>query len=162
VSFITLIMMHKKYVGLLVSLVIILLGMIGHQELKTAPVDPRDIFRGEYVILGYELSAQAEAFITDDLKDSKNIYVSLDTSISPAIVSSVSLKKPKSGVYIKGDLNRRWSNNVNITFPSLAQYYVPEGQGKVIEDLEPGALEVEVSVKNGQARIIDLLFEPQS
>lgn len=158
-------MMNKHFIGLLLGLAVVLSGMIGYQEyilstgerviLKTAPVDPRDIFRGEYVILSYEISDQAEKLITDETDE---VYLTLDNTNSPAIVSHVSTKKPASGIYIKGELGRRWDNDARITFPSLSQYYVPEGQGKVIEDLEPGTLKVEVSVKNGRARITKLLY----
>jgi len=58
--------MNKKiFLGIGILWIIIILGFVAFKEftlktgeevmLKTMPVDPRDLFRGDYVILSYEI-----------------------------------------------------------------------------------------------------------
>ena len=165
--------MTKKTLGfglMLVALMAVFSSMIIYQEvilnsgqkvvLKTVPVDPRDLFRGEYVILGYEIEAEIEEKLKNDVyvDGSGKVYAELDNSQVPATVTNVTAERPDSGLFITGEVSYGWNGNQNVTFPSLAQYYVPEGRGRPLERLRDGQLMVEVAVsKNGRARIVNLL-----
>ncbi|PHR90874.1 MAG: hypothetical protein COA69_14260 [Robiginitomaculum sp.] len=161
----------KAFLAALAFLIVALGGMIGSQEyvlragykviLKTAPVDPRDIFRGDYVILGYEISDQAvqklstsSRFTTGD-----QIYVVLNTDVIPATVLRVASIRPKSGVYLTAHIDTLFASaQPRITFPTLSQYYVPEGRGRSLERMRRDELHVEISITHdGKARIVNLL-----
>lgn len=119
-------MNHKRkfYLFVLFQLVILVL-MIGFKYytvtagtkilLKTVPVDPRDIFRGDYVVLNYEISDLNLKKIPNDLKDFNNnetVYVRLYKSGKYWEVNYFSLAKPKTNqndVVIKGRLLYRTS-----------------------------------------------------
>lgn len=143
--------------------------MIGTQEfilqtgdkviLKTVPVDPRDAFRGDYVILSYEISAEAERRMgaASNYTLGDNIFITLNTDSIPASVKSVSPTRPTNGLYVIGKIKKRNSTaTVRVSFPRLAQYYVEDGKGRALEDMRNGELHVEISVKNGEARIVNL------
>jgi uncharacterized membrane-anchored protein len=59
--------MRSKFILLVLLQVVLLIGIVAYRQywvmtgekilLKTAPVDPRDIFRGDYISLRYEISA---------------------------------------------------------------------------------------------------------
>ena len=59
-------MNRKQFIGIISLWLIIIFGLIGYKQLtivtgttvllETVPVDPRDIFRGDYVTLNYAIS----------------------------------------------------------------------------------------------------------
>ena len=144
----------SKRGGLLLSLlvavqVLVLTGMLLSQyaiswfgkeiELKTAPVDPRDIFYGDYVILNYEISRLPLAMSDrDKLNRGDSVYVLLRPSASDRRLyeaAGISTDKPKTEgdeVYIKARVQYVWENGANEEVQlqyGLERYYVPEGTG---------------------------------
>lgn len=107
--------------------------------LKTKPVDPRDLFRGDYVILAYDIS---EIKIKNDTNKSKfktgdKVFVSLDIDNNGiGKVKNISLNKPDD-VFIKGVV--RYSSRMNKSEETIRvrygieSYFVPEGMGREIE-----------------------------
>lgn len=158
---------HKVFFGSLIFLVLVLVGFIFVQErivstgteviLETRPVDPRDLFRGEYVILRYEIENDklvSEEISNNDLTDGNSIYVRLDVNDSQiAFVAEVSKAKPdfSDGLWIRGEIDGR-----RVRFPDLEQYFVPEGAGTPIERLRSDVY-VRVSILNGESRVVGLL-----
>lgn len=85
--------------------------------LKTIPIDPSDIFRGDYVTLGYDIANIEEEVLSQELKDffkpepnvsgSIKVYTVLEEDKDGTYkVKSVSKKKPKGNLYIKGILSK--------------------------------------------------------
>ena len=129
-------------------------------ELETQPVDPRDLLRGDYVILNYKINnvdlhkgfgvtaPGREAFVQLERKDKywevKNVLPS---------------RKPDMGIFIKG-IVKNTSGRVEY---GIESYFVPEGKGKKIEQFirsrNKEKITVEVAVdKNGKAVIKGLLL----
>lgn len=84
--------------------------------LKTKPVDPTDLFRGDYVILDYEISEikldKLDQELQDKLKSAspyelqgKDIYVVLRKGKTYHEVTHATLQKPIAGLYLKGKIN---------------------------------------------------------
>lgn len=126
--------------------------------LKTVPVDPRDLFRGDYVILNYKI-AQIPSNLY--LPNNKTVYVTLDTD-EDNVASAVeySEKKPSNKLFIKGT-----AGMCDTTIPlfksgrcvkfGIESYFVKEFSGKVIEkDLRNGTLVKAVIDKNGNAKVV--------
>lgn len=149
----------------IVFLLVVVVGFIAMQEsvvrggervvLATRPVDPRDLFRGEYVILRYaiENDKKISAYISENfLHDGDTIYLQLAPG-RIATVSSVQSSRPGSfdGYWIQGEVT-----GSRVRFPDIEQYFVPEGAGRLIERLRSD-LHVEVALKNGEARVTSLL-----
>jgi len=101
--------------------------------LETEKMDPRDLFRGDYVILGYRV---AQNILPADEASSarrlgRPVYVTV-TSDRPARFVAVSFGRPRlerSQACIVG----RSRGQGSVDFPQIAQYFVPEGEGRVIE-----------------------------
>lgn len=85
--------------------------------LKTIPIDPTDLFRGDYVSLNYEISEVEKNKLSKDLKEnftseaddysSIKVYTILEKASDGYFkVKSVSLKKPQNDIYLKGSLYR--------------------------------------------------------
>jgi uncharacterized membrane-anchored protein len=119
--------------------IVFLLGWAGYHEfvrsrapailLKTRPVDPRDLLRGDYMVLNYEIATvpvdgQKEVTRSDLL--GKSVWVVLQKNGKYHEAVGASLKKPeaKEGqVVVRAEPNWR-----GLRF-GIEQFYVPEGKG---------------------------------
>jgi len=116
--------------------------------LETEKMDPRALFRGDYVILGYKVG---QDILSDEMNremDEKNlraVYVTVTTD-RPGKFVNVSLTRPelKEGQACIVGRARRWGSAVD--FPQIAQYFVPEGEGKIIERMRGEDLLAKVRV----------------
>ena len=162
---------------------------------ETVPVDPRDMFRGDYVTLDYtftqirgERSVQVgdewktEQFFDDgELKESlkngdsygklagRTIYTVMEQRGEVWEPVKMTLKRPESGVFLKG-----YCDGWNVEY-GIDTFYVPAGEGEAIEKArnssgrlvpnEGEAANVTVLVDlwvapNGAARIKNVRIEP--
>ena len=110
--------------------------------LQTAPVDPRDFLRGDYVVLSYDISNVPTGELKGRLPQSRApiVFVKLapkDDGFYGAV--SVHLDPvPVAGkeVMIRGRVsNWRWCDRCDSLFVSygLEKFFVPEGEGRELE-----------------------------
>jgi len=127
--------------------------------LKTIPIDPRDLFMGDYVILNYEIKEMPYQY-KYQFYQNKPIWVELETDRNNiGKIKNIHEQKPKRGVFLKGNVDncrkRHYRDMVcsNIKY-EIENYFVKEGTGRKLEkDLANGAL-VRVSIdKFGNAKI---------
>ncbi len=117
-------------------------------QLETRPVDPRSLFRGDYVRLRYVISL----LDLNDLPGDKNfemgdtIYVVLKQADPYWVAVSVHRSRPDAArgeVVIKGRVAYHWRetgfanrparDQIDATY-GIESYFVPEGQGRELED----------------------------
>jgi uncharacterized membrane-anchored protein len=145
-------------------------------RLAVVPVDPRDLLRGDYVILSYPISRIAGNTVTVDRPFNyyDTVYVSLAESGDTWKATALGHEKPASGVFLRGivdNLTTRsgCTDNVNCEdytiLYNLEQFFVPEGKGRDLEKLRNDQkLSVDVAVADdGRAALKRLLVdgEPQ-
>ena len=141
------------------------LGLSGGQEilLETAPVDPRDLLRGDYVILNYFFSGIAESQFQPPLdsppKAGLPVYVALKSDGTVHGLSRVSLQPltvSPDEILLRGEVDHRhpWRSGVPIKY-GLERFYVHEGTGN-----PTGKLTVRARVSSrGHAQIVDVLVD---
>ena len=158
----------KKYAYIIICLwLFIICGFVLSQEivlrtgkevlLKTIPVDPRDLLRGDYVILNYEIAQIPRG---KDIGYNKTVYVNLYTdSNNIAHVKSITGLKPSEGLYLKGKTGRcntsipLFKSGKCVNF-GIESYFVKEGTGRKLEDdLRDGALVRVVIDKYGRSKV---------
>ncbi|MGR6899500.1 GDYXXLXY domain-containing protein [Rummeliibacillus sp. BSL5] len=123
-------------------------------KLETRPVDPTDLFRGDYVRLNYKAEEVNISKLDKELKD----YFKVNNSSfydKPVVVYSVLEKnengmdivkkvvkdQPEEGIYLKGEINYFPLNSSNgpdnqvveINY-QLDKFFVPENTGKDLEN----------------------------
>lgn len=178
--------MNKKTIFFLIlaAWLAIIIGFIGYKQytvstgekilLKTAPVDPRDILRGDYVILNYEISRLDLNEVPQDAGNfSKTgvFYLVLEKGEKYWQPKRIAKERPKEGeLFIKGTIESIHLNRVSATY-GIESYFVPEGRGTEIEQEMRGrdsaSVDVEVYVdKYGNSVISkiyvnDVAFEPK-
>ena len=169
-------MMRKRTILAAALQVLALAYMAGERELvvsmgrtiylRTAPVDPRDVMRGDYVRLNYEISRVPQFMLRGSLSQSdssdgksrdRRVYAHLQESANGvAELTGLSDSPPASGLYIRGRLEPSWGGQTQVRY-GLEAYFME--QGKALELEQGGArngvqspLEMEVAVgRNGLA-----------
>lgn len=167
-------------IGTIMAQLLILGGMIVVQAvplvygetivLQVNPIDPRDPFRGDYVILDYEINRNAAAEmlhgpganqrrLTRNLID-RTIYVTLepDPDGKHLRAGKVGLERPVNGKYICGRFTN--DNRQPIQF-GIEAFYVQEGKGLKLEKLRNSRkLSAEIALSPwGQAKLRRLIVE---
>ncbi|MBB3352325.1 putative membrane-anchored protein [Rhizobium sp. BK049] len=139
--------------------------------LKTAPVDPRDFLRGDYVVLNYDISTVPVRTISGGVpaelgertlwvrlkKQADGFWTVSESSfqaLPPQPETVILRSKPfYSGGMAAGD-------SIRVEY-GIERYYVPEGQGKPIEEARnDGNVAIVVRVSpDGSAQIRSLLVD---
>jgi len=139
--------------------------------LKTAPVDPRDFLRGDYVVLNYDISSVPVSTVTGGIPaeaGEQTLWVRLkrqqdgfwnivESSFKelPAAPDTVVLRSlpfysygPSSGETIRVEYG-------------IERYYVPEGEGRPLEEARnEGVVSIAASISSsGAAQIRSLVVD---
>jgi len=151
--------------------------------LKVEPVDPRSLFQGDYVRLGYSFSNLDLSKIEHDLDPQKitfqeKLYLVLEKKEQTweVVRATTDKSKVKGLTYIQsrilyasaGELTDQQEkeikesgsepplNTLHLKLP-IDQFFVPEGKGLEIEErIRDGEVYAQVAVYKGKARVIDL------
>jgi uncharacterized membrane-anchored protein len=147
-----------------------LLTLINGEEviLQTKPVDPSDLFRGDYVTLRYEVEEVPEKLVDKkvltQLKDGRGnlvVFVILKEKNGIHSPVKVTLEKPKSGVFLKGEIDYTGTNmdgeQVAFIQYSMDKYFVEDNTGNAWENASTkGEILAKVKVYNGYAILTDI------
>jgi uncharacterized membrane-anchored protein len=136
-------------------------------RLAVVPVDPRDILRGDYVILSYDLSMlDAQELAGDDEFDwGDTIYVTIEKKPDGDTWQAVAIThaRPEGRIALRGtvedvrDETDRGEGQprcadckrYGVAY-GLEQFFVPEGKGRELERLRNDQrMEVDVAVSGG-------------
>lgn len=184
---------HLAFLGAIILFIVVLATGVYIQEdlrrngqqviLATVPVDPRDVLRGDYVDLAYEIGRSEKATtFAKNMTESAPIYALLTLGEDNRVVDyTFSITEPKEGVYIRGEgvveeyeFYQDEGKNKNpilvkekrgsIRYPQIEQYFVPEGKGWAIGRMgQTGSgkkLEAKIVLDdNGRAQILELLVD---
>jgi uncharacterized membrane-anchored protein len=131
--------------------------------LKTAPVDPRDLFSGDYVRLHYEISEINKRHLQQDIDDSLEdvpVYVVLEKKAHPWFEAVGVYKEPprlrEGQALLRGTLlyQDKYAGTLYIDY-GLNRYYLPENTGKEWE--QKSSLLVDLRVTESGDAIIERL-----
>ncbi len=142
--------------------------------LESMPVDPRDLFYGDYVNVNLAITEvpieKAEQDLQQTLKEFEKgtrrsaitVYTILHEKDGIFTAEEVRLTEPEDGFYVKGKVHYYWSGQenekVNIDY-QLNRFYVEENTGKEIEQIaQQGKVLVKLKVMNGYALFDELII----
>jgi uncharacterized membrane-anchored protein len=148
-------------------------------RLEVVPVDPRDLFRGDFVILDYRIgTVDAPKDAATTFKRGQKVFVTLRPDASgKARAVAIAAEPPadsSTDIVITGlvsssstcplsETGTRECNGENRAVGvryGLESYFVPQGEGKGIERTEKARLEVVAAVApSGQAAIKRLMID---
>ncbi|HWS02322.1 MAG TPA: GDYXXLXY domain-containing protein [Gammaproteobacteria bacterium] len=112
--------------------------------LRTAPVDPRDVFRGDYVRLSYDINRISRALADATLREQKDreavrVYASLAVDANGiASVTALRTQPPAEGLYLRGYTSHNWQlqasdQEIAVKF-GIEKLFVEQGAGLAIEE----------------------------
>lgn len=148
-------------------------------RLEIVPVDPRDLFRGDYVVLGYRIgTVDLPKDTTSSFSRGQKVFVTLRPDAnSKTRAVAISAERPAasgSDIVISGIVSSSSACPFNDTGArdcklgrravdvryGLESYFVPQGEGRKIETTDKARLEVVAAVApSGQAAIKRLLID---
>ena len=160
--------MKKTFIVLAIILQFLVLAyMAGEREyilhkgkvirLRTAPIDPRDMFRGDYVRLNYEISRIPIKMIKNaegigKTKKGTKIYASLKEGPNGLYeLVNADLQKPKEGLYLSGRIPHRYQrlqagHPIWVNY-GIEAYFVEQGKGREIEKRMGSRIKVQVPLE---------------
>ena len=111
---------------------------------EVIPVDPRDLFRGDYVILGYGFSQGGNVPVPPDTNRGDTVYVTLrpgeqagQWEVEGRASDGLRAPADPSHVVLKGIVNSVYARDGEGTLASvrygIESYFVPEGTGLELE-----------------------------
>lgn len=162
--------MKRKLVILAIALQFVILAIMALEReyivqygtevyLRTAPIDPRDIFRGDYVRLRYEISQiskrDSQGSLSDNMtkKPKDSIVYSVITSGEGGIskLQYITDSKPDDALFIKGRLSHRLDPKVtyqafNVKY-GIEAYFVEQGKGIEMEKKRGSRTEIQIPLE---------------
>ena len=155
------------FFGIIAFQVLFLAGLTAFNEitlrfgetvvLQTVPVDPRDLFRGDFVVLRCEISTLRGRYRGGEI-----VYVHLVQRGDVWVATGVARERnPDWDVAIKGKVRSTTPGSVLEMEYGIENYFVPEGEGREIERAQD--IKVEVSVNGfGDAVIKGLIVDGEA
>ena len=140
--------------------------------LRTAPVDPRDAMRGDYVRLEYDASRVPAKLCRGALADKKlRAKLPLDAKVYATLreneeglteVASLSDQPPSEGLFLRGRLDRMYGDSFGADTGvryGIEAFFVQQGEGRKMERFrEPRGIQVpfemEVAVSPGGMAVL--------
>lgn len=140
-------------------------------NLAVVPIDPHDLFRGDYVTLNYAVSRLNTDTLAgdDEFAYGAPVYVTLAADGTAAAISHAA---PATGTFLRGTIGsvdersacdgaaKCWTYGVTY---NLEKFFVPEGTGRELEKLRNDQrISVDVAVTgDGRAALKRLLVDGQ-
>lgn len=127
--------------------------------LETEPVDPRDLFYGDYVILRYDIQTLDQGLWKEETEPEpgQTVYVKLEPSGEHYAAAGIYAKRPKASgdaviLQARYRYDRHFANEYYLEY-GLERYYIPEDTGKEIEEQREGMTVDLLVAPWGQAKI---------
>jgi uncharacterized membrane-anchored protein len=145
-------------------------------RLAVVPIDPHDLFRGDYVTLNYNISRVRSPDVGGDdvFARGDTIYVSIVREGDDWKATAIATTPPSSGTFLKGTVRDSMAADP-CTGPAtgcqaywidynLEKFFVPEGTGRELEALRSDQrIGVDVAVAtDGRAALKRLLVDGQA
>ncbi|WFU25173.1 GDYXXLXY domain-containing protein [Bradyrhizobium sp. CB1717] len=113
--------------------------------LQTQPVDPRDLLRGDYVVLRYDISQLPSGALTGKPSGTRNpvvfvklapnangLYEAVSVHAEPVPVTAPEILIRGRVLYSCGSTSPIFCDKLTIKY-GLESYFVPEGEGRTLE-----------------------------
>jgi uncharacterized membrane-anchored protein len=161
--------MKRALITIGVLWLVAILAFVGYNEftrftgqevvLRTAPVDPTDLFRGDYIILNYEINridlntlAPSEQFVVGD-----TVYVTVAEQDGFAQAVAASKLRPDAPLFIRGTIEWLNGGQAQLNY-GINSYFVPQGTGRPLERATNMTVRVYLDDR-GEALVKELLID---
>lgn len=132
-------------------------------RVKTVPVDPRSMFRGNYARLQYPFSElDASLFGDRSLRQGEVVYVSLEKTGSGLYrLAGAGLEEPEEGTFLRGRVSGSWFRDSGESYRvryGIEAFFAPKQEALRLEKVLRDAAEARLRVDgDGRARLVAVL-----
>ena len=124
--------------------------------LETKPVDPRSLFRGNYVLLNYTISDISKSLTHEDFKPGEVGYVTLKEEDGLIVATALQHEKPETGIYIRGRV-KKVKPDYRLKY-GIEAYFMPKEKALQTEKSVRGGAQAEIYLlSNGKAALSNLV-----
>ena len=124
--------------------------------LETTPVDPRSLFRGNYVLLNYAISDISTNLTNEDFKPGEVGYVMLKEEDGLFVATALQREKPETGIYIRGRV-KQVQPDYRLKY-GIEAYFMPKEKALQAERSVRGGAQAEIYIlSNGKAALSRLI-----
>ena len=125
-------------------------------KLKTVPIDPRSLFRGNYTRLRYDISRVKSAQSLRHLRKNEVVYVGLIADEQGIYKADKIHLQPPTGVFIRGRLIHAYPDQ-NKKYPvryGIEAYFTKKDKALALEhDLQQGGIALVMVTDEGKATL---------
>ncbi|WP_298958513.1 GDYXXLXY domain-containing protein [uncultured Roseibium sp.] len=130
--------------------------------LELVPVDPRDLLRGDYVIINLAINNLSKDLSEDgEIAVGDKVFVGLRAGAGKAAQPIVvTLERDNAGnLAMSGTVRSVTENEIRIDY-GIDAFFLPEGEGRVIERLDTSRVLLEIAVtEDGRSLPLTLLVD---
>ncbi|MBG6175630.1 putative membrane-anchored protein [Labrenzia sp. EL_208] len=134
-------------------------------SLELVPVDPRDLLRGDYVIINLAIGRLSTDLPgADTVKSGHTVYVELarDGTASAQPVSMSQTPSQSGELVIAGTVTSVSDDKIWVDY-GIDAFFLPEGEGRVIEKLDTSRVLLEVAIaEDGRSLPLTLLVDGEA
>ncbi|WP_237058300.1 GDYXXLXY domain-containing protein [Microbulbifer sediminum] len=129
---------------------------------KTIPVDPRSMFRGNYARLRYPFSElDASLFGEEQLRQGEVVYVALETTGAGVYrLAGASLEPPEEGIFLRGRVSDSWFRDSGEAYRvryGIEAFFAPKEEALRLEKVLRKAARARLKVSgDGRARLVSV------
>jgi uncharacterized membrane-anchored protein len=128
-------------------------------HVKTIPVDPRSLFRGNYARLQYGFSRlpQGELAKAENLRIGEIVYVTLEPGDNGLYeFAAASFDKPRAGIFLRGRVMNRYQP-FRVKY-GIEAYFAPKEKALKLErELRVGGVAILMIDSNGRVTLKDVV-----
>jgi len=137
--------------------------------LRTAPIDPRDVMRGDYVRLDYDISRVEPARWGKGVGEQRGRYGGFRagqpvfatlrvTEDGTAELVSLLSERPKDGLFLRGRTDSSWGSQMQVRY-GIEALFMQQGTAQALEDQRRGQfsgvpIRAEVAVSSGGIAVL--------
>ena len=130
--------------------------------LALVPVDPRDLLRGDYVIINLAIArVSVDLPGANEVKEGDRVYVRLEPG-TDGLMRAASVGKevdPSGTAAMAGTIQSVGGSGIRIDY-GIDAFFLPEGDGLIIEDLDTERVNLVVAVtEDGRSLPLRLLVD---
>ncbi|HTW96927.1 MAG TPA: GDYXXLXY domain-containing protein [Candidatus Methylomirabilis sp.] len=130
--------------------------------IRVFPVDPSDVFRGNYMSLRYDITRVKNNRKIGDVLDplftiNEKVYVSLEKGTNGEVSAKATLNKKPTGLFIKGKLIVRSAGYDEIEYGIEKYFFAQSDRSKIFTLLKNGACGRVYISYSGKAVLKDLV-----
>ncbi|MFI2810858.1 GDYXXLXY domain-containing protein [Microbulbifer sp. JSM ZJ756] len=127
---------------------------------KTIPVDPRSMFRGNYARLQYPFSElDASLFGEHELRQGEVVYIALEETKSGVYrLAGAGLEPPEEGLFLRGRVSGSWFRDSGEAYRvryGIEAFFAPKEEALWLEKVLRKAAHARLKITgNGHARLV--------